>query len=304
MNKLKRPLVTVVIASYNHRNYVENAIKSIVMQEYPSLDLLVIDDGSTDGSDDLLVVLQEIYKFRFIRRTNGGLVSVINMGIREAHGDFVVFHASDDESLPDRFRVQVEILERFPNAAFVSGNVAYITEDGLNRGTSLKIVGREREFGFDDLFLHRASVSSVASMYRATALRQMGQICESYRAEDPQIFLRLTKLGYSWVQSAGAPVISYRMLFTSQSRTTMPLLLRQHARLVDEFKDHPLHAKAAAYIKICLLSSLAENSKLEVLKEIMVCKINYFSVDFLRVAVKLACPRKWHHFFKKSGKSK
>src|SRR5690606_5038113 len=115
--------------------------------------------------------------------------------------------------------------------------------------------------GFEDIFLGRSRVSSVASMYRTSALREMGKISEKYRAEDPQIFLRLTHLGYTWIRWAGPPVIAYRMLFSSQSRTIMPLLIRQNQQLVDEFSNHPKYDKAVARIKTARLSTLAEHSK-------------------------------------------
>lgn len=301
MNNLISPSVSIVVASYNHQQYIEKTLQSLVSQDYNSIEIIVVDDGSTDGSGDLLEGLKEKYNFRLIKRKNGGLVSVINLGIKEAQGDYVVFHASDDESLPGRIRGQVDVLMRYKNAGFISGNVAFIAEDGRNRGTLLKETGQERELGFDDLFLHRASVSSVASMYRASALKEMGEISENYRAEDPQIFLRITRLGYTWIQWAGPPIIAYRMLFSSQSRTIMPLLLRQHLNLVKEFSDHPLYPKALAQIKTYLLSALAEQDKLSALKEITAGGFQLFGIGFVRVVVKLLLPRKLHNFFKRAG---
>lgn len=304
MIELKNPLVSVVVASYNHREYIEKTLQSLFLQDHRPLELIVIDDGSTDGSGDLLELLQAKYDFRLIRRENGGLVSVINLGITEAKGEYVVFHASDDESLPGRISGQLRVLERHPNAAFVSGNVAFVAEDGSSKGTLLKSTGQELELGFEDLFLHRASVSSVASMYRQEALKKMGKISEEYRAEDPQIFLRLTHLGYSWIQWAGNPVISYRMLFTSQSRTSMPLLLRQNVRLVDEFSDHPLYPKASAQIKTTLISALAEYDKRAALKEMIGGGFEMFSIGFIRAVAKLLLPKNCHHLFKRAGKKK
>lgn len=295
-------MVTVVVASYNHSHFIEKTLQSLICQDYRPIELLVIDDGSSDGSGELLESLQEKYVFRLIRRENGGLVSVINMGIKEAQGDYVVFHASDDESLPGRIAGQVGVLGRHPNAAFVSGNVTFVTEDGRNRGNLLKVTGQERELGFDDIFLHRARVASVASMYRTSALRRIGGISTNYRAEDPQIFLRLTRIGYSWIQWAGEPVIAYRMLFTSQSRTIMPLLLRQHIQLVSEFSDHPFYLKALAQTKTCLLSALAEQDKRSAWKELTSGGFELFSAGFVRVMAKLLLPRRWHNLFKRAGK--
>ncbi len=275
-----KPLVSVVVASYNHRNYIEKTLQSIVSQDYSPIELLVIDDGSTDGSGDFLI-LQERYTFRRYEGFNGGLVSVINMGIREAKGEYVVFHASDDESLPSRISGQIGVLARHKNAAFVSGNVAFITEDGRSKGTLMQVTGQELELNFDDLFLYRAKVSSVASMYRASALRKMECISENYRAEI-EIFLRLTRLGYSWIQWAGSPVIAYRMLFASQSRTVMPLLLRQHLQLLTEFSDHPLYPKAMAHIKTALVSALAEHDKRAAWAELLGGGFELISNGFVR----------------------
>lgn len=303
MTRSNNPLVTVVVASYNHRNYIEKTIQSLVSQDYYPIDLLIIDDGSTDGSVELLESLQEKYAFRLILQENVGLVAVINTAIRESLGDYVVFHASDDESLPGRMSGQVCVLERHLNAAFVSGNVAFVAQNGRSRGNLLKVSGHEHELGFDEIFLGRVRVSSVASMYRASALKKMGGISEKYLAEDPQIFLRLTRIGYSWIQWSGPPVIAYRMLFTSQSRTIMPLLLRQHLQLLNEFSDHPLYSKALARVKTCLISALAERDKRSALKEFITPGgVEVFSVGFVRVIAKLLLPIRWHNFFKRNGK--
>jgi glycosyltransferase involved in cell wall biosynthesis len=294
-------LVSVVIASYNHRGYVEEAVRSVVTQAYHPLEVIVIDDGSTDGSAKFLESLKGRFGFRLICRQNGGLVSVINLGIQEAAGTFVVFHASDDRSLAGRIAGQVDVLSRHPKAAFVSGNVSFMAESGRNRGILLPISGKERELGFDDLFLHRAKASSVASMYRADALKAMGQLDESYTAEDAQLFLRLTHLGYSWIQWCGPPVIEYRMLASSQSRTVMPLLVRQHLRLTAEFANHPLYPEAAARTKTALLSALADHDKRAALRELATGGFEIVSANFVRVAVKLLMPKTLHRFFKRAG---
>lgn len=302
MAESSKPLVSIVVASYNHCNHIEKTLQSISLQDYRPLELLVIDDGSTDGSGELLESLQVKYDFRLIRRENGGLVSVINLGIIQAKGEYVIFHASDDESLPGRVSGQLRVLERYPDAAFVSGNVAFVAEDGSNKGTLLTVTGKQRELGFDDIFLQRARVSSVASMYRANALKEMGGINEKYRAEDPQLFLKLTHLGYSWIQWAGSPVIAYRMLFSSQSRTIMPLLLRENALLIDEFSSHRYHSEASALVKVALISSLAEFDKRAALKELATGTVNWLSVGFARALIKVLLPKKYHYIFKRAGR--
>ncbi len=303
MTETSEGLVTIVIASYNHRQFIEGALISLFAQDYRPLEILVIDDGSTDGSGEFLETLRGRYDFRLIRRENGGVVSVINLGIREARGDYVVIHASDDESLPGRISGQVAVLERHPDAAFVSGNVAFVTADDRPSGTLLEVSGDEREFGFDDLFLERETVSSVACMYRGAALRAMTPLDERYLAEDLQLFLYLTRSGRPWVQWAGPPVILYRLLFSSLSRTRLPRLLRQRLAALEEFADHPLYPQAVAQVRTALVSALAEQDKWAALRELASGRVAVFSVGFLRVLAKLVLPRRWHHRFKKEGRS-
>lgn len=302
MTDTKGPLVSAIVASYNHKPYVERAIKSLCDQDYGNIELLVIDDGSTDGSAELLKRLQANYKFRLISKNNGGLISSLNLGVSEISGEYVVFHASDDESLSTRISAQVEILERYKKAAFVSGNLSFITEKGRHAGTLLPVTGAERELGFDDLFLQKARVASVTSMYRAEALRAMGLLDASYRAEDPQIFWRLTRLGWTWIQWSGLPVLEYRLLSSSQSRTIMPLLRRQQLRLIDEFSDHPSYAEARRHAKLGLFSSLAEREKVDALRMLLNGDVNPLSRGAHRGLIKLVLPFALQRVFKRGGR--
>jgi len=301
MSNLSNPLVSIVVASYNHSAYIEKTIKSLASQDYSSIELIVIDDGSTDGSGELLEVLQNKYKFKLIRRSNGGLVSVVNLGISVANGEYIIIHASDDESFPSRVSAQVEIIQKYPKAGFISGNVLLVDERGENKGTALAEKNIIKEFSFEDIFLQKELVSSVACMYRLSVLREIGGISEKYKAEDPQIFLRITNAGYTWIQWSGPPVIVYRMLFTSLSRTVLPLLIRQGIDLINEFPTHPQHTEALMMRRSGLLSALAEVNKLEAIKEAFNGKNKILSRGFLRFVIKVALPKGVHGYFKKSG---
>ena len=81
----------------------------------------------------------------------------------------------------------------------------------------------------------------------------------------------------------------------------MPLLLRQHLLLVDEFSDHPAYLRARAQIKTSLLSTLAEEDKRAAMKELATGGFDMFSGAFVRVIVKLMLPRRWHGLFKRAG---
>ena len=294
--------MTAIIASYNHREFVEAAIKSVALQDYKNIEIVVIDDGSTDGSDVLLDDLKEKYKFTLIKKKNGGIVSVINVGIGVASGDYVFFHASDDESLSSRVSQQVAVLEEFRGACFVSSNIELQRHGGGSAGFLRPVDHVDRLFSFEDLFLGRASVSSVGSMYRLENLRAIGGLDEGYYAEDPQIFWRLTCRGVPWVQSSRDPVIRYRMIFSSQSRARMHILCEQLIGLVKEFSWHSGYKEALNRAWASYFFSLTEVDRWKAISVLVSGNVRIFSWPAFRGVVKLVLPGFIRDLFKKAGR--
>ena len=91
-----QPLVTVIIASYNHAPYIEQSILSVLNQTYSNIELLVIDDGSTDDSVERIRRLQERYSFDFRVQQNQGLTNTLNGAVARSQGPLVVPFGSDD----------------------------------------------------------------------------------------------------------------------------------------------------------------------------------------------------------------
>jgi len=118
--------VSVVIPSYNHKAYVLQAIESVLGQSWPHIDLIVIDDGSKDGSADLI---EEHHRerggYRYVRRENRGLIKTLNEGLSLAKGEFYCELASDDYFPKDSIEKRVEFLENRPDclAVFADGFV-------------------------------------------------------------------------------------------------------------------------------------------------------------------------------------
>lgn len=121
------PVVTVVIPSYNHQAYVEQAIASVLDQTWPAIDLIVIDDGSKDNSVSVINgILAKRGGFRFIHgHANQGLMNSLNMGLELAKGEYFCELASDDYLPPDSIEKRVLFLEKH------QGHVAVFT-DGLS----------------------------------------------------------------------------------------------------------------------------------------------------------------------------
>jgi len=109
------PKISVVVPLYNKESYVANAIQSVLSQSYPALEVLVVDDGSTDSGPERVERLSYT-KVRLIRKENGGVSSARNMGIQEARGEYVAFLDADDIYLDGFLEEIVKLIKAFPDA--------------------------------------------------------------------------------------------------------------------------------------------------------------------------------------------
>lgn len=112
-------LVTVIVPSYNHLHFVPAAIESVLQQTYPSIQLVVIDDGSTDGSAGMLQGLAAQRGFDILTQSNTGVCRALNRAIRErARGRYIALLGSDDIWAPDKVALQVARLRAQPESEF------------------------------------------------------------------------------------------------------------------------------------------------------------------------------------------
>lgn len=120
MNSADGPAVSVMMLVYNTRRYVEAAVRSILDQTWTDFELILIDDGSNDGSEEILRRLAaEDARIRLVSRENRGIVASRNEAVGLARGRFIAVMDSDDLSRPDRLARQVEYLDANPDCVLV-----------------------------------------------------------------------------------------------------------------------------------------------------------------------------------------
>src|SRR5882724_10823057 len=107
---LHDPLVSVILAVYNREGSVARAITSVLAQTYPHVELIVVDDGSTEGTRD--VVERFGASVSLITQAHAGVYAARNRGLRHARGELVAFIDSDDAWLSDKLEVQVPLMRR------------------------------------------------------------------------------------------------------------------------------------------------------------------------------------------------
>ena len=129
------PLVSVVIPAYNHQDYVQETIKSIINQTYKNIELIIIDDGSKDNTFQKIQELLPICKERFSRfifetKQNEGTCKTLNKLLAKAEGKYVYFIASDDIASPEAIEKELDFLEENPEYILAVGDNAFIDSKG------------------------------------------------------------------------------------------------------------------------------------------------------------------------------
>lgn len=189
------PKVTAFVPSYNHAPFVEACLRSIIKQTLKPAELLVIDDGSTDGSPQIIErVLKDCpFSCELVERENRGLCATLNEGLARTRGDYFAYLGSDDLWLEGFLAARFRLLQSRTRAALAYGHCYLIDEenrivDSTNKWATYAD-GDARE-----MLLQTTAPMSPTVMYRRTALEQHGWN-ESARLEDYDLYLRLSVEG-------------------------------------------------------------------------------------------------------------
>jgi glycosyltransferase involved in cell wall biosynthesis len=133
-NKQSKPTVSVsvIIPAYNSEKFIRRAIDSVLAQTHPAEEIIVVDDGSTDSTGE--IVQSYGPPVQYVRQDNAGPGAARNTGIRAAQGDWIAFLDSDDEWLPEKLQVQLDLLQRNPDLVWATSNFQRCLCDENRRG--------------------------------------------------------------------------------------------------------------------------------------------------------------------------
>jgi len=194
--RARTTMVTVLMPVYNGARYLAAAVESILWQSHADFELLVLDDGSTDGSGDIAEAYRDP-RIRVVRNeSNRGLVETRNRGIRESRGKYVAFLDSDDISLPRRLETQLRFLEDSPDFVMVGSRIALVDEQG--ELTGMFSLFEASPASFPSILLFDNYFAQSAVMVRGDALADEMYRQEFPCAEDYDLFARLALRGKTW----------------------------------------------------------------------------------------------------------
>ena len=180
--------VSAIIPNYNSGKYLREAIESVLDQSTPVDELVVVDDGSTDGSGEIAASYDRV---RVIRQPNAGVSAARNRALGEITGDLVIFHDADDRLLPNAVADGLAAIRERPEVGFVFGFSRPIDANGSLR-PSAPATSRD-EVGFADLLRGQALVPPSAALFRCDAVREVGGFRSEIFAEDYDLYLRIAR---------------------------------------------------------------------------------------------------------------
>lgn len=212
------PLISVVIPSYNHGHYLKEAIQSVRNQTYESLEIIVIDDGSTDNTGEVAHLFSSV---KYYKQENSGLSAARNKGLLKSTGKYIVFLDADDILTPEAIAFNYGLIKTSAEYAFVSGGYRFITEKNkLLPDPILKTVQKDHYFGMlkgNYIGMH-ATV-----LYDKEKLVAIGGFDISFLAcEDYDVYLRLTSKHA--VLCHPQRIALYRMHDNNMSRNSLLML--------------------------------------------------------------------------------
>lgn len=229
------PSVSIIVPAYNQSRYLGDAIRSALAQTSADLEVIVVDDGSTDETAAVCRTFTDP-RVRYVWQENRGLSAARNTGIREARGAFLSFLDSDDQFVPEKLELLLAAFERDAGIGLVAGQAVLIDSQG-------RLLGEVFERGFPDdptdlLLGNPLHVGSV--LLRREWQERVGLFDEALRSyEDWDMWLRLALAGcrMGWVAK---PVSLYRFHLDQMTRIGTQMTVASFSVLDKTFTDPSL----------------------------------------------------------------
>jgi len=249
-------LVSAVIPTFNRLHYLREAIDSVCVQTRPVSEIIVVDDGSNDGTEEFLADFVGAVPLRVIRQENAGQAAARNRGILAAQGEWVAFLDSDDLWCPTKLEEQMNFLNENPEIDFLFGHMVNFTQDGDASGPEIlnqSVYEYCRDNASDlkeffEMLLLSNPVPTSSVIFRRSMCEKVGPMRENLRcSEDYDWWLKwslLAKCGFL------DRIVERRRLHTSNAILDRQLMLTSDLRVLEDLKLKAEHLKNGAIAEI------------------------------------------------------
>lgn len=214
------PTVSVIIPTYRHKDYVLETLNSVFAQTYKDYEVIVVNDGSPDDTDQVLRPLREAGQIRYVEQANGGQASARNRGLAEASGELIAFLDDDDLWPPDKLEWQTATLRHRADLVAIAGIAALFeqaTASARPRKTPPLVLTCK------SLFLRNPLSSPGQMLIRASTMKKLGGFNPNvWGADDLDLWMRLAHFGRIEIEARVA--LYYRLHATNASHDHLRML--------------------------------------------------------------------------------
>lgn len=247
------PAVTVIIPTYNSARYLAAAVQSVIDQAWTDWELIIVDDGSTDGTADLIAAKFHDPRVRLVRQPNQGDAAARNTGIRISSSPLLAFLDADDLWKPEKLKQQVRVLHERPDVDVVYCGIEVETISSSGDSLSRRITHppdiREPTL-YEELLIRNIITGSHSSvMLRRSVLESEGMFDARFRISDIDLWIRLA-LGHAFFAIHEASVVIRKHGQNSSNNKVMMSdnHLRLYTKLRSEIPQQFQHQLSAAAI--------------------------------------------------------
>ncbi|MHC4629843.1 MAG: glycosyltransferase [Planctomycetota bacterium] len=189
------PLVSIIMPAYNAAEYIAEAIESVLIQNYRNFELIIVDDGSTDNTKDIIAGFKD-EKIKYFYKENAGAASARNLAMKESKGDFLITLDADDMITPDFITKHLQQFEKHPKTDLVYCDDYLIDEDGKPTQVSERPEYPDRKSLIKDLFRYGCSIVPFRTCIRKSVFDKIGIFDEDLLVgEDYDMMRRFVKSG-------------------------------------------------------------------------------------------------------------
>jgi glycosyltransferase involved in cell wall biosynthesis len=223
------PLVSIVTPSYNQAHFLEETILSVLNQDYPNVEYIVIDGGSTDGSVDIIRKYEDRLA-HWVSEPDEGQSDAINKGWRCARGDILAYLNSDDTYLPGALRTVVQYLQNYPRVDMVYGYLNWIDEGGRVTWTTEP----STDFDLDSLIYYAFFIPQPTVFFRKHVLDKVGMLDTSlYYCMDTDLWHRI---GMNFtVRGIPTAIANFRTHLASKTHNVSPDFMMERHRIAQRY---------------------------------------------------------------------
>lgn len=281
----KKPLVSIIVPSYNHQDYIHECIESILNQSYENIELIIIDDGSKDNTYEIICeyekrIKEKIGQYLIMKKNNEGVSKTINLGIEKSTGEYICIIASDDIMMSDRISIQVEYMIK-KNSRVSCGNSYIIRGCSITNELVITDVLKENYYKGSQFYklIENYFISTPTIMLKKDVIDEFGTFNSKFSIEDWPYYVDIArKCNIDYIDEV---LCAYR-LHSSNSQTNKMKMFSYEKEILKYFfvkYKIPIKIKRKSISQLYIRNIDRRQSKIAKLMDLCLSQIIYLNKE-------------------------